>query len=1037
MHFETVPSTTAVALPVSRRRWLLAGWILGLIFGGHLLGQTTLYWDLNSTTAGAGVTPTGSWSTSVANWNSVSGGTGSVGNWISGADAVFSAGSDATGSYTVTLTANQNVGNITFEDGNALVTSNTLNLTGASLNPAFGSTIDVATGLTATVNSLLGGSAALIKTGAGTFVTGGSSQNSHTGSVTINAGTFEIQKQGFVGAISNAAAVSVASGATLKLNGDAAYTLETIGSLTGAGTITNTGAAAVTIAVGGTNSSTTFSGVITDTTNNLNLTKQGTGTLTLSGTNSFDGATTVSAGALNVQSNTALGTATTGTSVSLGAALEIQNNITVTAETLSLDGTGVSNGGALRNISGTNTWTGAVSLINNAARINSDSGLLTLSGGITSTNIGVTFGGAGDTTVSSAIGLGSGTVTKDGTGTVTFTTANSYTGATAINAGVLNIRNKTSLGTTASGTTVASGAALEVQNNIAVGTEALNLSGTGVSGNGALRSVSGTNSWGGVVTLAAASEIQTDAGSLTISGAINSANQSLTIDGAGNTTLAGAIGLGSGTLTKLGAGNLTLSSANTYTGSTNIDGGRIIISADNRLGSAPGAATANHLTFDGGTLESTASFTLNANRGVTIDSGGGTFDINSGRTVTYNGIVAGSGTLNKNDVGTFVLGGATTNTHTGDINVNAGTLQIAKTVANAAIGNSAAVTVASGANLTFSGGVSETIGSLGGGGTVNNSNASAITLTTGGNNGSTNFSGVLQDTGGNLSLVKEGSGTMTLSGGTANTFAGTTTINDGVLNLGKTAGVNAVGTGAITIGNGVGAAGSASLTLGASNQIPDTAAVTVNSDGQLSVGTFSETINTIAGTGLLDLGASGNLTIGSGGGSSAFGGTITGSGTLTKVGAGTLTFNNDINFAGQLTLTGGTVALNGIDFTVGTLRISGNTVLDFGSSVASTLSVTNFIVDPGFTLTISNWVDLTDYFFAQNWSGATIGLRGTTPMNQLTFNGYSNNDTAWLNYGPLKQVTPTPEPSTYGLVMMSVAAGVVFWRRRRARALAA
>jgi autotransporter-associated beta strand protein len=161
--------------------------------------------------------------------------------------------------------------------------------------------------------------------------------------------------------------------------------------------------------------------------------------------------------------------------------------------------------------------------------------------------------------------------------------------------------------------------------------------------------------------------------------------------------------------------------ANTYTGTTAINGGILRISADNHLGTAPGSATANKLTFDGGTLETTATFTLNANRGTTINAGGGTFDVNSGTTLTYNGILAGSGTLTKADTGTLILGGTTTNTHTGDINVDAGTLQINKTGgANRAIGDSATVTVASGANLTFTGGQSETIGALAGGGTLDN-----------------------------------------------------------------------------------------------------------------------------------------------------------------------------------------------------------------------------------------------------------------------------------------------------------------------------
>ena len=94
--------------------------------------------------------------------------------------------------------------------------------------------------------------------------------------------------------------------------------------------------------------------------------------------------------------------------------------------------------------------------------------------------------------VGASIGTG-GTLTKAGTGTWILTGANTYTTATSITAGVLNARNATALGTTAGGVTVSSGAALELQGGITIGAEALSITGTGVSSNGALRNISGTN----------------------------------------------------------------------------------------------------------------------------------------------------------------------------------------------------------------------------------------------------------------------------------------------------------------------------------------------------------------------------------------------------------------------------------------------------------------------------------------------------------------------------------------------------------------
>lgn len=654
------------------------------VFGSLPLtpAQTTLYWDRNGTTAGAGVSPTGNWNTTgAANWNTSSAGTSAVANWTSGSHAVFSAGTDATGTYTVTLGAAMNVGNLTFQEGATTVTGSTLNFTLAG-----GSTIDVASGLTSTVNSILGGSVALTKTGTGTFITGGASGNTHSGAVNINAGVFEIAKTAYVGGINNAAPVSIAFGAMLRLNGAAAYTQETIGTLSGAGTVTNVGAAAVNLVISG-SGNTTFSGTITDGANDLVLIKNvGTDTLTLSGANSYDGATTISTG-------------------------------------------------------------------------------------------------------------------------------------------VINIQNATALGTTTAGTTVATGAALEIQNNITVGAEALNLSGTGIGSNGAFRNISGTNSFAGAVTLAAASEIQSDAGTLTLSGGISSTNLGLTIDGAGNTTVSGVAALGT------------------------------------------------------------------------------------------------------------------------------------------------------------------------------------------------------------AGITKNGTGTLTLSGASANTFTGALTVNDGTVQLAKTGSVNAAAGNIVTIGDGIGAASSANLTLQSYQQLPDTAAVTINSDGRFALNNFSEKIDTIAGTGLIDLSTSGFLTVGTNNGSSSFSGSITGSGTLIKEGSGTLTFNSAINFAGELTLSGGTLALNATTVTVGTLHITGNTILDFGNSTASIFNATTFVIDAGVTLTINNWVTGVDSFIATNWTGATPNTRNTTPMNQITFSGFSASSTQWQSYD--HQITPVPEPATYGALLVAGAAALVFWRRRQ------
>ncbi|OYW97881.1 MAG: hypothetical protein B7Z14_16450, partial [Bosea sp. 32-68-6] len=112
--------------------------------------------------------------------------------------------------------------------------------------------------------------------------------------------------------------------------------------------------------------------------------------------------------------------------------------------------TGITSTGALRNISGTNTYEGLVTL-GAATRTNSDAGTLTMSntGTITGATFGLTVGGAGNTMIASIIGTASGTLTKDGAGTLSLSGANTFTGAKTVSVGALNIQNANAPGTVA------------------------------------------------------------------------------------------------------------------------------------------------------------------------------------------------------------------------------------------------------------------------------------------------------------------------------------------------------------------------------------------------------------------------------------------------------------------------------------------------------------------------------------------------------------------------------------------------------------
>jgi len=172
--------------------------------------------------------------------------------------------------------------------------------------------------------------------------------------------------------------------------------------------------------------------------------------------------------------------------------------------------------------------------------------------------------------------------TKSGLGTMLISGAstNTFTNTFSINQGAVRIEKNSALGTTDAGTTVASGAALQLANDISIGLEALGISGTGVSNDGALRNVSGTNSYAGAITLAAAARINSDAGSLSLSGSISNGGNLLTVGGAGDTTISGAISGGAGGLTKDGNGTLIVTGENSYSGITSIDGGTLRVNGN-------------------------------------------------------------------------------------------------------------------------------------------------------------------------------------------------------------------------------------------------------------------------------------------------------------------------------------------------------------------------------------------------------------------------------------------------------------------------
>jgi len=214
-----------------------------------------------------------------------------------------------------------------------------------------------------------------------------------------------------------------------------------------------------------------------------------------------------------------------------------------------------------------------------------------------------------------------------------------YNGTTTINTGVLRVRHDFALGTTASGTTVASGAALELQettalDNLSIG-EPLTLNGGGVSDEGALRNISGDNTLTGLITLASDTRIHSDAGTLTLGNAI-SGDFSLTLGGAGTITLAGT---------------------SDYTGATTVEDGTLRVSG--QLDATDVTVLSSALLGGGGVLGGNLHFESGAGL---VFSQTDTLEVN-GDSVSFDGfgIANLAGFSNAVPVGTyFLLDGAAT-----------------------------------------------------------------------------------------------------------------------------------------------------------------------------------------------------------------------------------------------------------------------------------------------------------------------------------------------------------------------------------------
>lgn len=482
-------------------RLLFAVLLAGIIFGGPTLrAQTMVYWDQNGATTGAGTTPTGSWSTAPV-WGG-STGFGTPSPWISGNIAVFSAGTDATGTYTVTVSGTQTIGGLTVEEGIPT-------LTGGSLS--FSSTTPFNITGNATIGSVLTGAGMLEKQNTGTlFLTGA---NTYTGGTSVKAGTLNVS--GSITHTSGPLQVGILSGdnGTLAISGggDVSNSYTYIGTNSGAtgavtvdgagSTWTNTGL--IGIGQGGSGSLAITNGaVVSNTTTEIGYLSGSTGTVLVAGANSAftntgsfmdignagagdltlanggtvnvdGGAGTINLGAfggsglLNIGTGAltaaAAGGVVNATTITTGTGSgTLQFNTTATSGTpyyLTRDGTStgaaviVSGSTTLINtagynvLTGANTYTGGTTIANGTLKVNGGSithlGADTTVGNVGGNNGALLIASGGDVSnVNSYVGKSAGStgsVTVDGTGSTWTTQSNLFVGN--FGTGTVNVSN--------------------------------------------------------------------------------------------------------------------------------------------------------------------------------------------------------------------------------------------------------------------------------------------------------------------------------------------------------------------------------------------------------------------------------------------------------------------------------------------------------------------------------------------------------------------------------------------------------------------
>lgn len=308
--------------------------------------------------------------------------------------------------------------------------------------------------------------------------------------------------------------------------------------------------------------------------------KQATGTLILSGSNSFDGKVDISGGVVIITNSLALGNsgslATDGTTVRNSSLLTVQGGVLLVPEPLQLGDTTTS--GSLQNLSGTNTWTGSITMpyssliVTAAASTIQFQGNISLTGAVATNTL--TVNTLGNVTISGVIsqGANAGNLIKLGSAALTLDGANTYAGTTTSSAGSLYVNDSGTDGIKNSAVTLSSSAVLGGNNGVVgsinatansivnpgaptPGTKILGINGSGAFTLGAGTTLAIDISGGGTTPGVNFDQVAMGSGNVTIDPtATLQLTQSLSIGGSGSFFIVQTTGTVTGTFAGLSDG---------------------------------------------------------------------------------------------------------------------------------------------------------------------------------------------------------------------------------------------------------------------------------------------------------------------------------------------------------------------------------------------------------------------------------------------------------------------------------------------------